>query len=491
MRFTIALAAASAVPIVTLAQPPTEDLQNPDAAYPVVITPTRLRQALPDVPASVTVITAATLRNLGIVSVPEALRLVPGMAVTRAAGNDWRISYHGTNILTPRRMNVLIDGVSVFRPAYSRVFWQTLPVDIWDIDRIEVTRGPNSASYGPNSMLAIINIITKHPKDVAPLSARVVVGSNGVAQTSVRAAATFDNTTVRVTASGEHDGGYDYLTRSNPQGHDAIRLKRLNARSSTTFGEATTLDLQAGYVEGANDVPFVDTYQRTFPDASIRDYYVGGTWAKQLSSEHELQLRFNYADYGIKQPWTTCLPTATLLPEMFDLWQVSPPYAKAVLKGDMPTGGSPEADALAAAAIAAINRLGPRAAEPTCVTANQDLFESRADFELQDTYVLSNALRVVSGLGTRSQRAHSQTFFGGSASTDLYRAFANAEIKPSTRLHINLGVYGEHESIWVGAGRRGLRSTRASPTTNPCASWCRRARARPMCTSREQTGRTR
>ena len=71
------------------------DLLEPD--YPVVITPTRLVQSLADVPASVTVITAETIERFAIRSIPEALRLVPGMSVVRATGLDYQISYHGTN----------------------------------------------------------------------------------------------------------------------------------------------------------------------------------------------------------------------------------------------------------------------------------------------------------------------------------------------------------------------------------------------------------
>ena len=63
----------------------------------VVLTPSRLRQSLADTPASVTVITSDMLQRYGIASIPEALRLVPGMAVTLTTGNDYRINYHGTN----------------------------------------------------------------------------------------------------------------------------------------------------------------------------------------------------------------------------------------------------------------------------------------------------------------------------------------------------------------------------------------------------------
>lgn len=445
MRGIATLAAASLLPLAAPAQQQANDSTALEGTYPVVITPTRLRQALPDVPASVTVITSAQISRLGINSVAEALRLVPGMELTRAGGHDWRIGYHGTNIFTPRRMNVLVDGVSVYRPGYSRVFWQQLPVALADIDRIEVTRGPNSASYGPNSMVAIVNIITKHPKDIEHGLVSATAGSNDIAAATVRMKASLGSTTLRVTASAEHDGGYDQLTRGNPQGHNASRLKRLNARASSELTQDTTLDLQAAFVEGVNEVPFADAFQASSPDIRFRDYFLAGKWTTRLSPTHELQVAVNHADFSMKQPWTTCPPSAMLLPEMYDLWRVDRSYVNAILAGRMPQGGTPEADALAAAAIAAIARLGARARAPTCVAANQDIFEERTDLELQDTFVLSETVRVVSGVGARRQRVRSETFFGGSQSTSLYRLFANAEIKPKPWLHFNVGAYGEHE----------------------------------------------
>lgn len=249
MRTILGFIAAPLVPLATLAQQTLESVQEPEATHPAVITPTRLRQPLPDVPASVTIITAEQLRAYGITSVVEALRLVPGMAVTHASGNDWRVGYHGTNILTPRRMNVLIDGISVYRPGFARVFWQQLPVALPDIERIEVTRGPNSAAYGPNSMLAIVNIITRHPKDVERGHADLVAGSNGLANASVRLGATIGNTRLRMTASADRDGGYDEFSRPGTQGHDDVRMNRLNVRAVTALGPRSTLDLQAAYVE--------------------------------------------------------------------------------------------------------------------------------------------------------------------------------------------------------------------------------------------------
>jgi len=83
----------------------------------VLITPTRLKQATADIPAAVTLITSDTIRRLGLTRLVDILRLVPGMEVVEADSTDVRVSYHGTNISNPRRMNVLVDGMSMYQPA--------------------------------------------------------------------------------------------------------------------------------------------------------------------------------------------------------------------------------------------------------------------------------------------------------------------------------------------------------------------------------------
>lgn len=88
-------------------------LGSDEGDIPMVLTPTRLRQSLVDVPNSVTILTAKMMKQFGITSIPEALRLVPGMAVTQMTGHDYRINYHGTHVLVPRRMNILVDGVAI------------------------------------------------------------------------------------------------------------------------------------------------------------------------------------------------------------------------------------------------------------------------------------------------------------------------------------------------------------------------------------------
>lgn len=444
MRQSASLAAVSccACVSISMAQAPVGPDEGP---YPIVITPARLRQSLADVPASVSIITGETLRQYGIRTVAEALRLVPGMAVTHALGPDYRINYHGTNMLSPRRMNVLIDGISVYRPAFSEVIWTQLPVVVEDIDRIEVTRGPNSAAYGPNSMLAVVNIITRNPRDVDRAFGAVTVGSQSASEVTARAALAFGSSSVSLTASRARDSGYDMVAQDRA-GHDSLSRTMIALRSDTRLSAEQSLRLRASVVDGTAQVPFADDFQVTSPDRHFRDAYLGGTWSAQVSPEHELQVRFDHARQRDRQSWRTCAPTFALLPELFALWRANPVYAETIVRGSIPSGGSATDNALAAAALAAIQALGPRAFAPSCVTANQDTLQWRTDLELQSTYVASEQLRLVVGGGLRHQGGESETYFGGELTSRLRWLFGNVEFRPSERLTINAGGYYEYNN---------------------------------------------
>lgn len=425
-------------------------------AATTVVTPTRLRQSLHDVPASVTVITADMLQRLGITSIVDALRLVPGMHVTQASGNRILVNYHGTNNRDPRRLNVLVDGISVYRPGFSEIYWTQLPLAIEDIERIEITRSPSSAAYGPNSMMAVINIISKHPADVDRGSFTLGAGSLRTRSAHARVARSFGRTALHVAASAERMQGVDHVD-GQPDGHDTTSARRLLARAHTRLGQRSTLDVEAMHVEGTNEIPFKSEFE-TFPDKRLRDDYFGATLTTQLSADHELQLRTTYSKHRLRQEWTACFPQAAFLPELFVLWQANPSYANAVLTGQLPSGGTPSDDLLAAQAIAALQALGAAALQPLCGLAEQNRVESRSDIELQDTRVVSHRLRVLSGVGARVQRLSSQTFLGGTASNTLYRAFGNLEYKPTPSLGLNVGAYAEHDRIvgWSFAPRAGI-----------------------------------
>ena len=147
---------------------------------PTVLTVSRLAQSKEDSPSAVTVIDSETIRASGIVDIPELFRLVPGFYVGKSAGfifnSNHAVSYHGMASAYPGAMQVLINGRSVYSPLYGGVQWSELPITVDDIDRIEITRGPNAASYGANSFLGVISIITKDALDASGSSVRLTHG---------------------------------------------------------------------------------------------------------------------------------------------------------------------------------------------------------------------------------------------------------------------------------------------------------------------------
>ncbi|MDI1260969.1 TonB-dependent receptor [Aquabacterium sp.] len=424
------------------------DIDFSDAAYPVVITPTRLRQSLADVPASVTIITAETLRRHGITSVEEALRMVPGMAVSQARGNDYRVNFHGTAAVVPRRLNVLIDGVSAYMPAFSQVEWSVLPVALEDIDRIEVIRGPDSAAYGPNSMMAVVNILTKHPKDVERALVSVTAGSRDTLNTTVRLATTVGSTSLRVSASTQRNSGYDAISYVGGA-HDSTKLHRLNVRALHELSDGSSLDVQAAHVSGKLD-DSSDLYQSTYPDQRIQVGQLSARWTKSLSSTHELKVDISHASTRAKQQWLSCWPQVAFWPEVGELYKSNPAYILAMLQGGpAPDNRTARDDQLAQQILTRLSGLGGLAAlvNTTCGQLNQNGSESRTQIEFQDTYVASDALRFVAGLGLRGQRASSETYFGGQVSNNVQWVFAHAEYRPMDWLTANLGGYGEYNSL--------------------------------------------
>ena len=124
----------------------------------------RKSQRLSDTAAAAYVITADDIQRAGVTSIPEALRMVPGLDVAKVGGSHWAVSARGFNGRFANKLLVLVDGRSVYSPLFSGVFWEAEDVMLEDLDRIEVIRGPGAALWGANAVNGVINIITKKAK---------------------------------------------------------------------------------------------------------------------------------------------------------------------------------------------------------------------------------------------------------------------------------------------------------------------------------------
>jgi len=161
--------AQAALPPVDLTSLSLEDLMNVK-----VTSVSRRPQSLAETAAAVFVITQDDIRRSGATSIPEALRMVPGIEVARIDGNKWAITARGFNGRFANKLLVMIDGRSVYTPLFSGVFWDAQDTVLEDIDRIEVVRGPGASLWGANAVNGVINIVTKRAR--ATQGALVVAG---------------------------------------------------------------------------------------------------------------------------------------------------------------------------------------------------------------------------------------------------------------------------------------------------------------------------
>ena len=137
-------------------------------------------------PGAIFVITQEDIRRSGLTSIPELLRLVPGMDVAKIDANKWAITARGFNERFADKMLVMIDGRSVLSPLSSGVYWDVQDTILEDIDRIEVVRGPGAALWGANAVNGVINIFTKTAKETQGALVSANAGTEGRSSSSVR-----------------------------------------------------------------------------------------------------------------------------------------------------------------------------------------------------------------------------------------------------------------------------------------------------------------
>lgn len=146
----------------------------------------RSEQPLSEVAGAVHILSRDDIRRSGATSIPELLRLVPGMQVARIDANKWAISARGFNERFANKLLVQIDGRTVYTPAFSGVYWEELDVVLPDIERIEVIRGPGAALWGANAVNGIVNIVTQTASQTQGVLVQASYGDEDHAIVSLR-----------------------------------------------------------------------------------------------------------------------------------------------------------------------------------------------------------------------------------------------------------------------------------------------------------------
>ncbi|HCD35154.1 MAG TPA: hypothetical protein DER01_22315 [Phycisphaerales bacterium] len=254
---------------------------------------------LSDAPGAITVISEEDIRRTGHQSIPELLRLVPGLHVGRMDANNWAISARGFNTQYNKYMLVMMDGRSIYTPLFSGVFWDTQDTVMEDIKSIEVIRGPGGTLWGANAVNGVINITTKDAKDTQGLLFSSSVGTEDLTNTSVRYGGKInDNSHFRV--YGKFQMFDDLQNASGADNDDEYK------RVQTGFRVDTQTDSNHLTVQGDwnyADMDTITTYTSSGPNNGTNVFRGGNLLARlthEFSDDSNIQFQF-YFDHVFRE----------------------------------------------------------------------------------------------------------------------------------------------------------------------------------------------
>src|SRR6266403_2259931 len=255
-------------------------------------------QKLADAAAAIFVITQDDIRRSGASSIPEALRMVPGLEVARIDENKWAIGSRGFNGRFDNKLLVLIDGRSVYTPLFSGVYWNVQDVMLEDVDRIEVIRGPGATLWGANAADGVINVITKKAKATQSAVVTAGAGTEERAAGGVRYGGKLGNNTYYRAYTKYFDWGPSAYP-SGMTAHDGWDALRGGFRADWTPAGANSLTLQGDvYRSRFNETLTVASlsapYSNTFPnDGKYSGGNILGRW-NHTSERSSMSLQMYY-----------------------------------------------------------------------------------------------------------------------------------------------------------------------------------------------------
>lgn len=381
---------------------------------PVVTGASHFPQTISDAPTSVSIIDRKMIDASGAVEIVDVFRLIPGFQVYFPHTGRAAINYHGFPQEYSYRMEVKIDGHSVYEPSENAVLWSTLPIELDDVDYIEVIRGANAPADGANATVASVNIVTKTA--VASKGWRVRVAAGGLDTQKVSAAYSGldDNFSYKV------NGGYRYSSGFSDKGgtefDDDAESSYLNFRTIITPNLYDSIDIQLGYSE--NNIDMADSGRSISVEDIIKwdytSYYLSSHWERRLQNNHAVELVFYYNRSDIDAP--------EVLGLFSDIVGIAPEDVPLALPG---------------------------LEDFTVVFGLYDSYAERSDLEARYTAEFGSSTRYMIGAATRYDRMKSERQFVRAVDVEesSQRLFTNLESKAVENWTLNVGAIVEYNDI--------------------------------------------
>ena len=261
--------------------------------------------------AAIYVITQEDIERSGATTIPDALRLAPGVEVAQIDSHSWSVGIRGFGSNLTRNVLVLIDGRTVYTTLFAGTFWEVQNVVLEDVDRIEVIRGPGGTIWGPNAVNGVINIITKSTKDTH--GEMVNAGGGNLEQGFLNAR--YGGSTARGLDYRIYELGFDRGPEYHPDGIKFDRWRAIqagfrtdwakNARDHFTF-QGDLYDEGAGTGVNVSDYTMPYT-QNLYGAERLSGGNILGRWQRVYAEGNDFQLQAYYDRTNHLDPQVTDL----------------------------------------------------------------------------------------------------------------------------------------------------------------------------------------
>ncbi|MCF7955378.1 MAG: TonB-dependent receptor [Phycisphaerae bacterium] len=250
-------------------------------------------------PAAIYVITHEDIQRSGHRSIPELLRMVPGLYVARIDAGKWVVSSRNFSERFGRTLLVKVDGRTVYTPIFSGVFWESLDYILDDIERIEVIRGPGGSLWGANAFTGIINIITKDSRDTQGGLVQGGAGNEEKGFGSLRYGGKLsENSFYRIYAMEKETDSSK--TFGNPGFTDDQGAFQTGFRTDFGISNSDNLTFQGDwhFDRAGNGIRVADISAGTNPlvntDIDTYNWNMLGRWSREISEDSRMSLQMYF-----------------------------------------------------------------------------------------------------------------------------------------------------------------------------------------------------
>lgn len=265
---------------------------------PVVLTATKLKQSKKNSPTATTVIDREMIDASGFTNIVDLLRLAPGMLVNYDSGHVGSAGYQMLFDRYTVRLQLLVDGMSVYTPILGEMPWTQLGITIDDIERIEVIRGPSSASYGPNAMTGVISIITRHSALDKGTKFKINQGTNGLSEQYATIGNSNGDLDYKLSLGARKDNGFR-------KRYDDKDLVIANFRADYQPNNNDAITFFINYNSGNYQEDGADGLDDSRPDhlKTIRQISGQGKWVHSFSDGQTFSLSYYQQSYKDKNTY--------------------------------------------------------------------------------------------------------------------------------------------------------------------------------------------